>query len=121
MLLVELGTRQHCRDNMTMFSGVKVVGYCIITISVVATPFRHRDLNILLNFFFSLKIFYIFALSLSRSLNIVGCPALAVGMDGGQQDSRRSLSPWPQIRVSREISLLSTRNENIKTEAKKDI
>ena len=42
----ELGPRQHCRDNVTMFSGLKVVGFCTFTIFVVATPSRHQDLNI---------------------------------------------------------------------------
>ena len=46
MELAELGTRQYCRDNVTMFSGQKVVCYCNITIFVVATSSRHRDLNI---------------------------------------------------------------------------
>ena len=36
----------HCRDNVTMFSGHKAVGYGIITLFVVATPFKHWDLNI---------------------------------------------------------------------------
>ena len=34
----ELGTRR-C-DNVTMFSGHKIVGHCIITIFVVPTPSR---------------------------------------------------------------------------------
>ena len=29
-----------------MLSGLKVVGFCIFTVFVVATPFRHRNLNI---------------------------------------------------------------------------
>ena len=32
----ELGTQQHCRDNVTMFSGQKIVDYDIMTIFVVA-------------------------------------------------------------------------------------
>ena len=28
----ELGTLQHCRDNVTMFSGYNVVSYCILAI-----------------------------------------------------------------------------------------
>ena len=43
------GTRQYCRDNVTMFSGHKVVCHCI-TIFIVATPSRHHDLNIFLIF-----------------------------------------------------------------------
>ena len=30
----KLGTRQHCRDNVTMFSGHKVVGYCIMYVCI---------------------------------------------------------------------------------------
>ena len=72
----ELGTWQHCRDNVTMFSGLKVVGYFIINIFVVATPFRHRDPKIFRIFLVpeALVRFSIFALSLIY--NIVVCPAL---------------------------------------------
>ena len=48
-----MGTRQQCRDNVTMFSGQTIVGYCIITIFDVTTPFRHRDL-------ISFRIFFVF-------------------------------------------------------------
>ena len=41
-----MGTRQHCRDNVTMFSGQEKVVYCIRVIFVAATPFRRRGLNI---------------------------------------------------------------------------
>ena len=33
----ELGTRQHCRDNVTMSSGQKIVDYCIMSMLIVAT------------------------------------------------------------------------------------
>ena len=46
----ELGTRQYCRDNETMFSGHTVICYCNITIFGVANPSRHRDLNIFRTF-----------------------------------------------------------------------
>ena len=39
---LELGTRQHCRENGTMFSGQKTVDDDIMSIFVVATLFRHR-------------------------------------------------------------------------------
>ena len=42
----ELGTRQYCRDNVTICSGHKVVCYCNITIFDVATTSRQRDFNI---------------------------------------------------------------------------
>ena len=41
----ELGTRHHCCDNVTLLSGHKIVGYCIVCISVVDTPFITKDLN----------------------------------------------------------------------------
>ena len=71
----ELGMRQYCPDNVTMFSG-HIVRYCNITIFAVATQSRHRDLNSFWNFYWSLRLFYIVALSLSRSYTIVACPAL---------------------------------------------
>ena len=54
--------RQHCRDNVTMFSGHKIVGYCIMSIFVVATPVRHRDLT-----------GTIFCIGSVKLHNIVGC------------------------------------------------
>ena len=39
----ELGTCQYCRDNVTMFSGHKVVGYCIIILYSLP-PFGYRDI-----------------------------------------------------------------------------
>ena len=47
--LPELGTRQHCRDYVTMFSGQKNGGlqpYLYIATFGMATPFRHRGLKI---------------------------------------------------------------------------
>ena len=41
--LAELGTRQHYRDSVTMFSGHKMVAYSIMSLFFVATPFRHRN------------------------------------------------------------------------------
>ena len=77
LLPSELGTRQYCRDNVTMFSGHMVVSFCTINIFGVAIPFRHRDLNIF-RIFLSLRLFYIVALSLSRNYKIVACPALPI-------------------------------------------
>ena len=54
-LLAELGTRQYCRDNMTMFGGEKkmfIIGLCL-------HAFRHRGLNIFPIFFLSLKPYYL--------------------------------------------------------------
>ena len=42
---LELGTRQHGRVNVTLFSGLKGVGYCNITKVVVVSPFRHKDIT----------------------------------------------------------------------------
>ena len=49
-LNTELGPRQYCRDNVTMFSAHKMVVYCILSIVVVVTPVRHQDNNIFLIF-----------------------------------------------------------------------
>ena len=42
----KLGTRQYCRDNVTMFPGNKVGCYYNITIFGVATPSKQRYLDI---------------------------------------------------------------------------
>ena len=41
----ELGTPQQCHDNVTKFSGHKVVGYCMIFVFIAAPSFRHQDLK----------------------------------------------------------------------------
>ena len=51
----ELGTRQYCSDNVTLFLGYIVVSYCINTTFVVATPFS-ENLRFLKNFL-SLKLY----------------------------------------------------------------
>ena len=71
----ELGTQQHCRDNVTMFSSLKVVGFCFFTIFVVATPSRHRYLNIFRFFFVPEALLRCRVVFVSK-LNIVACPAL---------------------------------------------
>ena len=54
----ELGTRQHCRDNVTMSSDLKVVGFCSFTIFVVATPSTvDTETLIFSNFFLSLRFY----------------------------------------------------------------
>ena len=42
----ELGTRQFCRDNVTMLAGHKVVCNCHFIKFIVATPSRHLGLTI---------------------------------------------------------------------------
>ena len=74
---VELGTRQHYRDNVTMFSGQKVVGYCILIQFIVTTSFRHRDLNIFYIFFRSKKLNYIVASFVAAKLKICHVPSSA--------------------------------------------
>ena len=44
---------------MAIFSGHKVVGYGNITILVMATPFRHRDIHIFLIFIREARLCYI--------------------------------------------------------------
>ena len=46
IFLSELGTRQFCRDNVTMLSGHKVVCNWHFTIFIVATPSGHGGLTI---------------------------------------------------------------------------
>ena len=46
----ELGKRQYCRDNGTLFLGLEVESYCIMPICVVATPVICRDLKIFIYF-----------------------------------------------------------------------
>ena len=88
-----------CRDNVTMISGHKVVGYCIITITVVATLFRHPDLKFLFIFFLSRKLYYVVALSLSRRYKIVACPhkfcvsCRRCGEPAGVSEQRRAAGP----------------------------
>ena len=43
--VTELGTRQHYRDNVTMFLGHKIVHFCIMSLFVERISIRHRDLN----------------------------------------------------------------------------
>ena len=66
------GTRQHCRNNVTMFSGPKkswLLRYIYaISLNTKALPF--------FVFVLSLMLYYVVALPLSPSLKIVACPAL---------------------------------------------
>ena len=65
----ELGTWQHCRDNVTMFSGQLNIDYYRMSIILVATPLRHRGLNMFSIFSFVTKaplLYHVGALSLSR-------------------------------------------------------
>ena len=43
--------RQHCRNNVTMFSDQQTVDYGIMSIFVAATPFRNPGLNVFWDFF----------------------------------------------------------------------
>ena len=63
----QYGTRQYCRDNVTIFSGHKVVRYCNITIFVVATPCTvdTETYTYFSNLFWSLGLYHVVALSLS--------------------------------------------------------
>ena len=59
----ELSVGQHCRGNVTMFSGPILVVYCIINKFGVATLFWHWTLNLFLTFILSLKLYYLVTLS----------------------------------------------------------
>ena len=74
-------TRQYCRENMTMFSGHKVVCYCIITIFGVATPSRPKK-----NFRGSI--------TLSRSYKIIACPALKITKKKRKTVRNRKVAEW---------------------------
>ena len=45
------GTRQHCRDNVTLFSGQTIVAYCFLAIFVGGTPVGQRGIIIYRIFF----------------------------------------------------------------------
>ena len=63
-----MGTQQQCRDNVTMFTGQTIVGYCIITIFDVTTQFRHQKINIF-------RIFRVVVV-ICEAKKIVACPTL---------------------------------------------
>ena len=58
--VAELGTRQQCLDNVTMFSGLRTVYHDNMTIFVVATPHRHEAIKFVV-LFLSLKLHYVVA------------------------------------------------------------
>ena len=66
----ELGTRQHCRDNVTMCLGHTIFANCIMYVFLLTIPHLH-----ILEFFLSLKLYYV-VFVLSRNKKIVACPAL---------------------------------------------
>ena len=98
----ELGTRQYCCDNETMFSGLKVVCYCkyyyIWCCYFILTP---RP-NYISSFFWSLRLYYVVALSLSRSYKIVACPALVniIELSGDAENPKWDVDIW-QIGIDR--------------------
>ena len=67
----ELGSRQRCRDNLTMFSGqnMLLVALCLFPLQLL--------------YFLSLKLYYVVTLWLSRSFKIVACPALQPYLQNG--------------------------------------
>ena len=67
LLFAELGTRQHCRDNVTMFSGLKVCWSLHYYYILVAILHFDTDNLTFFEFFMSLKLYYVIALSLLRS------------------------------------------------------
>ena len=48
MTMAELGTQNKCRDNVSLILGLH---FLLISIFVVATPFRHQRLNFFIQFF----------------------------------------------------------------------
>ena len=67
LLFAELGTRPHCRDNVTMFSGLKVCWSLHYYYILVAILHFDNDNLTFFEFFMSLKLYYVIALSLLRS------------------------------------------------------
>ena len=65
-VFAELGTRQHCRDNVTMFSGQIIVYYCVY---IRCGWLLHLDTEAIqfLYFVLSLKLYY--AVTLLSSCN----------------------------------------------------
>ena len=54
MTMAELGTQNKCRDNVSLILGLH---FLMISIFVVATPFRHQRLNFFYTYFcFSQKL-----------------------------------------------------------------
>ena len=74
--VAELGTRQYCRDNETVFSDHKVVCYCNIYYIWCGYSIKTPRPKFFSNFFWSLRLYYVVALSFSRSYTIAACPAL---------------------------------------------
>ena len=72
----ELGPRQHCRENVTMFSVHTIVVYCyycrLLTIPCGYSTMRLQDYSY---FFGSLMLNFFVVLSLSRSLNNCDVPS----------------------------------------------
>ena len=92
----ELGQRQHCRDNVTMFSGQTMVDYCIMV--VVATPFRHRGLHIFACHWRSIVLSRCRCRVVAR-LKIVTCPTLNFSSAKFWNPTIKSLELKAQITV----------------------
>ena len=58
---------QHCRDNVDIFSVHDIVGFCIMSFFVMATPLDTETLTFFVYFLLLLKLYYVVELSLSRS------------------------------------------------------
>ena len=82
-LRAELGTRQPCRDNLTMLSGHKMVDYCLMSIFAVETfsYFSCPWCSITLSHCRDVVVAY---------LKIVACPALLTGHGKHVQKSSKS-------------------------------
>ena len=63
------GTRQHCRDNVTLFSGQTIVAYCFLAIFVGGTPVGQRGIIIYRIFFVAEAVTCCCALVVARPKN----------------------------------------------------
>ena len=66
-----VGTQQRCRDNVTLFSGHAIVGYFVVSVFVVHTPFT-VDAEIFTFF----VIFLVNEAVLRCRVVCIACPAL---------------------------------------------
>ena len=77
--------RQHCRDNVTLFSGQKKVEYLSISICLYELRLLHLDIEALtfLYFFLSLKLYNVVPLFLPQSYNNFRVPSSANKVNPG--------------------------------------
>ena len=94
-----LGVRRlqsRARHNTTVFSGTKMVNYCIMSICVGAIPFRHRGINVFQTFSYHWSSNFVVVVAKLKSVASPAlegcCPYPPAGVD--QRDNiQASLTP----------------------------